>query len=226
MVIELIQFQFCAFFCSRPSQSDDRQSITVVKCGAHRFAGDFAGPIEILVVERMRLGHGKFDGITIDRCRRRPYQLFDSMTNARFQDVERAGDVHLERCTGIVFAMQQPHGCQADHKVFTLNGCVQNVQITDVATHRENAAARIFELLDEIVFLSAGEIIVNDHFSHVLFEQFRYDKTANESGAADDQYLAVIDVHLNRSVIISRLVEGLWRWFQMFFHPDRDASAS
>ena len=77
-----------------------------------------------------------------------------------------------------------------------VHGPVENVAMQDVAAVGEDAHPRVFQGGGEIVHAAAEEVVIDDHFPHVSFQQFIDHMAADQPGPADDQQPLTSDVHI------------------------------
>ncbi|MNY00888.1 hypothetical protein D3C86_1333980 [compost metagenome] len=169
------------------AQTHVAQAVAVMERMAHGFAGDLARAVEIAVVERMLFGHRHFDRVAVDRSRGRVDEALDVVLHASLEHIERTLDVHVERRTGEILAVQQPHCGQVHHAIHAVHGVVQEINVAYVAAVRVHPAAGILQVFSDVALLAPGEIVIDDDLGDGMLQQFGHDKTADKSGSADYQ---------------------------------------
>src|SRR5262249_18154259 len=115
------------------AQSDVIEPVAVMKCAHHRLAGDFRGAIEVLVVERMILGHRFFYSIAIDRCRGGVGETLYSLLDTGFEHVERPANIYVEGGARKIVALQEPQCSEMKYAVGPIKRLCQDIRLTDVA---------------------------------------------------------------------------------------------
>ena len=110
-------------------------------------------------------------------------------------DVERAADVHLEGGFGILVALEDPQGGQVEDAVDPLHGLFENVAMEDVAAVGKDAYPGVFQGGGKVVEAAAEEVVVDDDFGDVGFQQFIDDVAADQPRPAHDQKPFAGDVH-------------------------------
>ncbi|MNT67762.1 hypothetical protein D3C72_2059280 [compost metagenome] len=93
----------------------------------------------------------------------------------------------MERRTGEILAVQQPHCGQVHHAIHAVHGVVQKIDVTYVASVRVHPAARILQVFIDVALLTPGEIVIDDDLGDGMLQQFGHNETADESGSADYQ---------------------------------------
>jgi hypothetical protein len=143
----------------------------------------------------MVLFHRSVQGVPVDRCRGGINQALDLAGDGRHGDVERASDIDFKGSFRKLVTLQEPDCGKVKDAVDAGHAPFEQVAVQDIAAMRADANARIAKGITQIVETAAREIVVNDHFLDIMFQQDIHDMAADQSSASNDHDLCAVQLH-------------------------------
>ncbi len=172
------------------TQRDVRQSVHLVETAQQAFVKRFRSTVNRAIrVWVVPFISGKVVCQTIHGSRRSRDDFLDARVYRSFENVVRSVCEYFERKARLFGALSYANRRLVKDQVDLIDGASQRGSVADVAL--ANRQARIRKRKLEILVTAAHEVIVDDHFLHVFFQQKIGDMRADQTRSAGDEHAGI-----------------------------------